>query len=418
LMPSPLPSWDGVEYVDSRALPTFRTGDGTGELGPVMEPLEVWIDGITVEELDLANMPIGDALNHSDDERGKITYPLMKGTNNDDGVETDVYFVLHGVSDEELAEELGIIYAGGLRSTPLAATSPASVSASGRWTFYGDLPNPIVAPGSPAQSADNTYTALRRVDLGGKTVFVNAWFVNWGDEAWEQMRIDHSCVGFPDNPPNTSCMYNGSTWGGDPTNSGHALAIDTTGPDPYVTIKAHKSWFGGEFGGPEYLPYYVVVDAFPAGPANNMGIPYVPKHEFLGTTSVPLIQFVPPAPLNETYPPTVADGYNLAGGGPLGGQIGLPSYFMPGEDFNPMWHIGFAHWLMPAEEVVKSLDRVKELRAEGKVEIMEWPAINVNSPDPEVRNGYLFKNPFPPHVVNCPTPVTLDSAVHRAVFIE
>ncbi|MCP5029809.1 MAG: multicopper oxidase domain-containing protein, partial [Actinomycetia bacterium] len=190
LMPSPLPSWDGVEYVDSRALPTFRSGDGTGEFGPVMEPLVEFIDGITVEELDLAHMPIGDALNHSDDERGKVTYPLMKGTNNDDGVETDVYFVLHGVSDEELADELGIIYAGGLRSTPLAATSPASVSASGRWTFYGDLPNPVVAPGSPAQSAYNTYTPLRRVDLGGKTVFVNAWFVNWGDEAWEQMRID------------------------------------------------------------------------------------------------------------------------------------------------------------------------------------------------------------------------------------
>jgi hypothetical protein len=27
LMPAPIPSWDGVEYVDSAALPTFRTGD-------------------------------------------------------------------------------------------------------------------------------------------------------------------------------------------------------------------------------------------------------------------------------------------------------------------------------------------------------------------------------------------------------
>jgi FtsP/CotA-like multicopper oxidase with cupredoxin domain len=32
LMPTPLPTWDGVEYVDSAALPTFRSGDG---LGPV-----------------------------------------------------------------------------------------------------------------------------------------------------------------------------------------------------------------------------------------------------------------------------------------------------------------------------------------------------------------------------------------------
>ena len=30
LMPAPLPTWDGVEYVDSAALPTFRSGDGIG----------------------------------------------------------------------------------------------------------------------------------------------------------------------------------------------------------------------------------------------------------------------------------------------------------------------------------------------------------------------------------------------------
>lgn len=30
LMPAPIPTWDGVEYVDSHALPTFRTGDGVG----------------------------------------------------------------------------------------------------------------------------------------------------------------------------------------------------------------------------------------------------------------------------------------------------------------------------------------------------------------------------------------------------
>jgi manganese oxidase len=33
LMPTPLPTWDGVEYVDSAALPTFRTGDGFGPNG-------------------------------------------------------------------------------------------------------------------------------------------------------------------------------------------------------------------------------------------------------------------------------------------------------------------------------------------------------------------------------------------------
>ena len=31
LMPTPIPTWDGVTYVDSAALPTFRTGDGFGQ---------------------------------------------------------------------------------------------------------------------------------------------------------------------------------------------------------------------------------------------------------------------------------------------------------------------------------------------------------------------------------------------------
>ncbi|TWC48899.1 multicopper oxidase [Pseudomonas sp. SJZ080] len=37
LMPVPLPSWDGVRYVNSAALPTFRTGDGYGPQA-VMKP--------------------------------------------------------------------------------------------------------------------------------------------------------------------------------------------------------------------------------------------------------------------------------------------------------------------------------------------------------------------------------------------
>ena len=33
LMPAPMPTWDGVQYVNSAALPTFRTGDGIGLVG-------------------------------------------------------------------------------------------------------------------------------------------------------------------------------------------------------------------------------------------------------------------------------------------------------------------------------------------------------------------------------------------------
>jgi FtsP/CotA-like multicopper oxidase with cupredoxin domain len=35
LMPAPMPTWDGVEFVDSAALPTFRTGDGIGPEIPI-----------------------------------------------------------------------------------------------------------------------------------------------------------------------------------------------------------------------------------------------------------------------------------------------------------------------------------------------------------------------------------------------
>ena len=33
LMPAPIPTWDGVQYVDSAALPTFRTGCEVGSGG-------------------------------------------------------------------------------------------------------------------------------------------------------------------------------------------------------------------------------------------------------------------------------------------------------------------------------------------------------------------------------------------------
>ena len=210
-------------------------------------------------------------------------------------------------------------------------------------------------------------------------------------------------------------------------------------------MKLHKSWTEGG----DYLPYYIVVDSYPAGPANNMGVIYVPKHEHIGTTAVPLVQFLPPVPMSTpyspffnpldpaaghplgkgtgdpdgpaftAYPPTSGPAPftggefivhpNLRGGGPLGGQIGLPSYFMPEDDYSPVWHIGFTHWVDPsAVKVVKSLDELKELRAAGKLMIHEWPGVRV------FENDFDFENPASPHVVNCPTPVTIDFVVHRA----
>ena len=420
LMPTPIPSWDGVSYVDTVALPTARTGDTVGEYGPQVDPESVWVRDAVVGELDnLRDKPIGDALSVSrgeeepDNERGTATYPLTKGTNIDaDGVATEVWYFLHDVSDEALAEELGLAWAGVLANTPVAASSEATVSASGHWTFHGDLPNPVWgnvydgienAPGIPPVDDFNTYSPLRRVNYGGKDVVFNALIIQWGDQPWEHNRVDLSCIGFPDLPANSKCFYNGATWGG-LNSSGHVVELDTTSANPHATFKLHKSWSGEG----DYLPYYVVLDTYPFGPSRAMGVPYVPKHQFLADSAVPLIQFLPPAPIMPTYPPTPSDGNGLLGGGPFGSQVGVPSYFMPEDDYSPMWHIGFAHWLEPATEVVKGLDRIKELRAEGKLEVLEFP------PPPNIgTNNYDFESLTPVHVVNCPTPMTIDVAIHR-----
>jgi FtsP/CotA-like multicopper oxidase with cupredoxin domain len=416
LMPTPIPTWDGVTYVDSVALPTFRSGDDVGQFGPPLDPVSIWVKDMVMTELDnIRDNPLGDALSHPepDNERGIATFPLKKGMNIDEeGNTREVWYFLHDVSDEDLAEEMGLAWAGRLTRTPEAATAEASVSESGYWTFYGDLPNPVWAndenpPGIPDVDAENTYSPLRRVNYGGKDVIFNAVIVKWGDEPWERNRLDKSCVSFPDLPANTTCMYNGNTWGG-LHDSGHVVAMETDGANPYVSFKLHKSWAADG----DYLPYYIVLDTFPAGPARAMGVPYVPKYQHLADAAVPLVQFIPPAPIRDSYPPTPADGNGVLGGGPFGSQVGIPSYFMPEDDYSPMWHIGFVHWLTPAVNsvgVVKGLDQLKELREDGLLEVVEFPPpANIGT------NNYDFDNLNSPHVVNCPTPMTVDVAIHRA----
>ena len=90
---------------------------------------------------------------------------------------------------------------------------------------------------------------------------------------------------------------------------------------------------------------------------------------------------------------------------------------MPEDDYSPMWHIGFAHWLKPADRIIKGLKELKQAREDGDLEILEWPA------PPRVAQGdntgvrvddYDFANPLSPHIVNCPTPFTLDVGIHKA----
>ena len=149
---------------------------------------------------------------------------------------------------------------------------------------------------------------------------------------------------------------------------------------------------------------------------------------------------MPPGQLSTNYPPTFAraalGGVDLSnqlpGGGPLGGQIGIPTYFMPEDDYSPMWHIGFAWWAfdvdgnatMEDRTVVKGIEELKQLRREGKVHIQEWPAAKPShfvpfgetdaNGNPSSKNNYNFEHLMSPHVVNCPTPITIDMAIFRA----
>jgi FtsP/CotA-like multicopper oxidase with cupredoxin domain len=428
LFDTPVPTWAGVTYVDSHGLgTTFRTGETDGgEFGPALDPVDVWIRDATYGGFDFANEPIGDALSPTNDERGWVKLPLYRGYMSEHN--RFVYFVLHDISDAALADEFGVLWGGKLTDTPAKAmglatyynaTDEALLPHDGvRWVFDGDLPNPVApAPGGPGstqtmpdQDHDNTYSPLRRVTMNGQpNVVVNAFFVQWGSEPWEKLRVDADCTEFPDEPPNTKCMYNGEEWA---KTTGHALAIDIppTGENQAVatvTLKLHKSW--AEEG--DYVSFYVVVDSYPKGPAMAMGIPYVPKHQHLGDVAVPLVQFLPGKKLRDSYPPTEEDGFGLAGGGPLGGQIGVPSYFMPEDDYSPMWHIGFAHWEHKATEVVKSLKRVLVLRDEGHVTIREFPPV---VPKGTSRDDYNLTSLEPKHVVNCPIPLTIDGEIHKA----
>ena len=128
------------------------------------------------------------------------------------------------------------------------------------------------------------------------------------------------------------------------------MELVTTGPNPHVTFKLHKSWSGEG----DYLPYYIVLDTFPFGPSKAMGVPYVPKHQFLAGAAVPLIQFLPScadtAKLSADTVPMetacwVAD--------PSAVRSASRPTSCPRTTTAPCGTSDFAHWLEPATEVVK-----------------------------------------------------------------
>lgn len=398
---APVPCWDGGGFSDSFEVPTAATGDSPNPNGPAIDPIHQWIPGflhnVTFEGVShhLRDIRPGDEFNPSFEERFRFDAELTRGVNvGNDGVRTDVYFLLHDVSDETIAEEFGVGWGALMHNANEEATSMATYN-DGEWVFYGDLPQPV---GSASDEVDNDYTSFRTVVIHGRKIWVNAMFYWWGPNEGEHLRVDVNC-NLPDYPVSTSCKYNGNIWTQD---TGQVIQYNLEDDPPTVSVKIHKAY--SDEG--DYFPYYIVTDAFPSGPANGMGVISVNKHAFLGAAAVPLIQFLPPRPMGPLYPPTENDGFGLWGGGPMGGQIGIPSYFMPGELYSPFWHIGFTHWKKRADRVVTGFETLKYLREIGELEIREFPAAPAGR---ENLDDYDFENLNSPHVVNCPVPVTIDT---------
>lgn len=144
----------------------------------------------------------------------------------------EIFFVLHDMSVESVAAEFGVAYAGRLHDIPDAALGGACIydPNSDVWYFEGDFPNPVGGANQagidPAILHSNNYGPYRKVTIDGQVVVINAMFVKWGDNAGEQLRIDENCE-FPDEPPNTSCKYQGNVWGQGKISTGHGFSNST-----------------------------------------------------------------------------------------------------------------------------------------------------------------------------------------------
>ena len=124
-------------------------------------------------------------------DRGTQTLSLSTGTISSTGQE--VLFVITDASDEDFAEEFGVIRANLLAEAPDDAVEEA-IFQDGNWTFSeapglvarfdesGDLLPPLANP---------DYSPLKRITWNGKVVTVNAPFIKWGEGEGQQLIVDH-----------------------------------------------------------------------------------------------------------------------------------------------------------------------------------------------------------------------------------
>ena len=133
-----------------------------------------------------------------------------------------------------------------------------------------------------------------------------------------------------------------------------------------VTFVAHRGW------GPDgQTIYYIVTDATPLNPAENMGVINSPTLASLITSpaAVDLFQF--------------ANG--LTGTGPLGFQPGIAAAAPGDESYSPMWRIYMVEWNNPEDaRLLETIQDVDHYRSEGMLTSALARPMNAD------------------HIVNCP----------------
>lgn len=145
---------------------------------------------------------------------------------------------------------------------------------------------------------------------------------------------------------------------------GQVTEIDTE--EMTVTFVAHRGW------GPDgQTIYYIVTDATPTGPANNMGVVDAPSIAALITNqaAVDLFQF----------------NNGLVGTGPLGFQPGIAAA-APGDDtYSPMWRIYLVEWNDADDAVL--LETLHDITHYGNDDMLTTTLARPANSD---------------HIVNCP----------------
>ena len=325
------------------------------------------------------------------DLRVRVKLPLTKGTVNSLG--NRVWFVFSESSDQEFAEEQGVIWARVLAEANPDALEDASF-VDGVWTFEQDpglvahvwdgeeeLPEGAAtwdADGDGELSvgdvvlpiANPEYSPLKRIIWKGREIVVNTPMVKWGDEPGQQMHID---LGGCDpviriNAPSPFFVGNGP--GGctpeeqpiDRYEGGQVLSLDIE-PDCELRIDTRECatvTMKGQIAihREDIFSYYVVFDATKPPPSGFMGVPLVAKTANLSSATTELFNTSAGASKALGHIMQFRNGVFISNGGPKRFQPGLTSYAGPMvNDYSPMWHITWLFWDCDGDGVFYSEDK-------------------------------------------------------------